>query len=380
MYSLASYGAMISDTVRIQAYAKALRQVVHPGSVVVDIGTGTGILALIACQCGARRVYALDPSEFIHLAALTAAENGFADRMICLQAVSTGVTLPEKADVVVSDICGKLPWTPGRMEVIDDARQRLLRPGGILIPRQDRVWLGLVETEEDYRRISSPWIERPFGLAMEAAQIAAKNRVESLASKETRMLSDPQLVATHTYDTPQNFDLDLVLDLEVAQTGTVHGLLLWFDTELVEGVGFSSAQDGNATVYGQVLLPLTAPVQVRPGHRVTVRLRTVDRDGNHVWLWRTSILGPGEASPEAQFTQSSALHPLPSRAVGGIHDREYVPRPSETARAERVILERMDGKTSIRELAIAVKKAFPNRFQNVDDALDLVREVSARYL
>ena len=69
MYSLTDFGRMIEDSVRMQAHAEALRRVVHEGSVVVDIGCGTGIFSLIACQCGARRVYAIDPSEFVHLAA-----------------------------------------------------------------------------------------------------------------------------------------------------------------------------------------------------------------------------------------------------------------------------------------------------------------------
>jgi len=380
MYSLASYGAMISDTVRIEAYAEALKRVVHPGSVVVDIGCGTGILALMACQYGARRVYALDSSEFIHLAAHTAAENGFADRMVCLQAFSTAVELPEKADVVVSDICGQLPWMVGRMEAIDDARQRFLRPGGVLIPNADRVWLGLVEAEVDYRRISSPWVKRPFGLAMEAAQTAARNHVESLGSEKINLLGDAVLVAAHKYSTLQESDLDVVLEIEATRTGTAHGFVLWFDIDLVEGVGFSTAPGGNAEVYGQVLLPLAAPVTVGPGHRVTVRLRTVLQNDGYSWLWRTEVFGPEGAKPEMEFTQSSVLHPPPSMAVGGMADRDFVPRPSPNAETDRVVLERMDGKTSMRELAVAVQEAFPERFGDFDDALDLVRDVSGRYL
>lgn len=380
MYSLASYGAMISDEVRIEAYAEALRRAVRSDSVVVDIGTGTGIFALIACQNGARRVYALDSSEFVHLAAHTAAENGFADRMICLQAISTAVDLPEKADVVVSDICGQLPWVPGRMEAIDDARRRLLAPGGVLIPNADRVWLALAQADKDYRRISSPWVERPFGLAMEAATSAARNRVTSLSGKRVDLLSEPVLVAAHNYSELQKSDLDVDLLIEVTRVGTAHGFVLWFDIDLVEGVGFSSAPGGNAEVYGQVFLPLAQPVKVQPGCRVMVRLRAVVRNNKYEWLWRTSFSGPGSSTIETQFTQSSVLHPTPSMAVGGLADRDYVPRPSPNSETDRVVLEKMDGKTSMGELAHAVQEAFPDRYAEFDDALDLVRDVSGRYL
>ena len=56
MYSLNAYGSMIADRVRVDAYAEALRKTVHMGSVVVEIGTGPGIFAVLACQLGASRV------------------------------------------------------------------------------------------------------------------------------------------------------------------------------------------------------------------------------------------------------------------------------------------------------------------------------------
>ena len=60
MYSIADYGAMIADDVRMGAFVRALRQAIKPGAVVIDIGTGTGIFALLACRFGARRVYAIE--------------------------------------------------------------------------------------------------------------------------------------------------------------------------------------------------------------------------------------------------------------------------------------------------------------------------------
>ena len=68
MYSLAGYGKMIADKVRMDAYSQALRRAVKPGSVVVDIGAGTGICAMLACRFGARKVYAIEPDDAIHVA------------------------------------------------------------------------------------------------------------------------------------------------------------------------------------------------------------------------------------------------------------------------------------------------------------------------
>jgi len=58
MYSLGGYGTMVADRVRVDAYAKALSKTVREGAVVVEIGTGPGIFAVLACRLGASRVYA----------------------------------------------------------------------------------------------------------------------------------------------------------------------------------------------------------------------------------------------------------------------------------------------------------------------------------
>src|ERR1044071_9186116 len=101
MYRLREYGQMIADFGRTAAYAKALERRVTPESVVVDIGTGTGIFALLAARLGARKVYAIDPSDAIEYGRRIAAANGLSERVDFIQGLSTDIQLPEKADVIV---------------------------------------------------------------------------------------------------------------------------------------------------------------------------------------------------------------------------------------------------------------------------------------
>src|SRR5690606_34435231 len=108
-YSVGDYGRMIADKVRIKAYIKALRQAIKPGAVVVDIGTGTGFFALLACQFGARHVYAIEPSHAIHVARELAEINGFSERITFIQNISSRVTLPARGDIIISDLRGVLP-------------------------------------------------------------------------------------------------------------------------------------------------------------------------------------------------------------------------------------------------------------------------------
>src|SRR5579863_1019980 len=109
MYSLSGYGEIIADRIRSEAYMQALRGAIRPGAVVMDIGTGPGIMAVLACQLGASRVYAIEPCEIIQLAREIAAENQCAHKIEFFEDLSTNVTIPVRADVIVSDLRGVLP-------------------------------------------------------------------------------------------------------------------------------------------------------------------------------------------------------------------------------------------------------------------------------
>src|SRR5215467_16084536 len=104
MYSLSAYGSMIADRVRVEAYAEALRKTVRKGSTVVEIGTGPGIFAVLACQLGAGKVYAIEPAEIIQVAREVATANGCADKIQFFEQLSHRVTLPGRAGVLLSDL------------------------------------------------------------------------------------------------------------------------------------------------------------------------------------------------------------------------------------------------------------------------------------
>lgn len=82
VYTVTDHRRIVGDQGRVEAYAQALRRATRPGSVVADIGTGTGIMALLACRAGARRVYAIEPDDIIQVARALAQDNGLADRIV----------------------------------------------------------------------------------------------------------------------------------------------------------------------------------------------------------------------------------------------------------------------------------------------------------
>ena len=157
MYSLRNFGDMIGDSARFNAYAKAISRSVRAGDVVAEIGCGPAVFGLLACQAGAKRVYAIETEDIIDVARQIAAATGFADRIQFFQSDSRKVDLPERVDVIVSDIRGALPLFDGALASLQDARRRFLAPNGVMIPRRDILKAAIIEAEKAYSRLTSPW-------------------------------------------------------------------------------------------------------------------------------------------------------------------------------------------------------------------------------
>ena len=312
MYSISEYGSMIADKARMDPYAYALKAVVKPGSVVLDIGVATGIHALLACKFGARKVYGVEPNDAIHLARELAQANNYGDRIEFIQGLSTDITLPERADVIVSDLRGILPLFGQHIPSIVDARQRHLAPGGTLIPERDTLWVALVECHSIYRYLNKPW-DWPYGLNMEAArQIALNNwtQDDTESFEPADLLTEAQVWTVLDYGTIEDANVtDSVVVQTVLRKGTAHGWLVWFDTELAEGIGFSNAPEARkpTDVYGRALFPLLEPVPVSRGDVVSLDLRAILEDDEYTWAWHTQVHAGEELQRiKAEFQQSTA--------------------------------------------------------------------------
>ena len=141
---------MLDDRLRTTAFLRAIEEVVQPGDVVVDVGTGTGVLALGAARRGAKRVYAVEESAIADAAEGVVASNGLSERVRIVRGRSTQIELPEKADVLVSEMLGHDPLAEQLLPVFADARRRLLHEGARTIPEQLSVLAVPVELPEAF--------------------------------------------------------------------------------------------------------------------------------------------------------------------------------------------------------------------------------------
>lgn len=370
---------MMADTVRMAAYEEALRRSVKPGSVVVDIGAGTGIMSLLACRFGARRVYAIEPADVIQVARQIASDNGFSDRIEFIQDISTNVELPEPADVIVSDLRGVLPLFGHHLEAIVDARERLLSPGGTLIPGRDRLWVTLVEMPEAYQTRISPWGDNHYGFNMRGATRFLTNSWTKEIAREEQILVEPQCCSTLDYYTVESLNSDCFLTWTVSRRGVAHGLCVWFDTELIDGVGFSNAPGATEAIYGNAFFPWSEPIEICPGDTISAGLSANFVGEDYIWRWSISVRDSEQAAPRTRMDQSTFFGtPLPPAQLRK-RAASYVPTLNDDGLIDSSILQSMNGDVSLNEIARSLMEKFPSRFKSLKDALTHVGDLSKKY-
>jgi protein arginine N-methyltransferase 1 len=373
-YSERGYGHMVADHSRVDAYARALEASVRPGCTVLDLGTGTGIFALVAARLGARRVYAVEPSDAIATAARLARANGVADRIEFIQGFSTEVTLPERVDVIVCDLRGMLPHFHGVVASVVDARARLLAPGGTFIPRRDTLRAAPLEAPETWAEHSGP--ERVLDFDMSAARERSFSRWARGVFEEDQLLAAPATWGELDYRSVTDSDVRGEMEWTALRAGTAHGLAVWFESELAEGVTLSSGP-GCDTIYQTALLPWPRPVRLAAGDRVRATLEARLAGDSYIYRWDSEIT-PRDGEP-LRFRQTDFAAEIPG--LGPMRKRadSFVPLIGVEGEIDAFVLSAMDGRTSVGGLAGAVMARFPGHFPSWEAAASRVGTLSDRY-
>jgi protein arginine N-methyltransferase 1 len=377
MYSLTDYGNMIADGGRFAAYAKAIANAVRAGDAVAEIGCGPGVFAFLACRAGARRVYAIETDAIIHSARQLATENGLADRIEFIQNDSRRVELPERVNVIVSDIRGTLPFLGFAIPTVEDARRRFLAPGGIMIPQRDTLKAALVEAKEFYERLTVPWQKTADGLDLSSALSVILNGSYGVSFKSEQLFTESESWHSLDYTAGAATRAAASLCFRAMRSGTVHGLCLWFETQLLGDIGYSSGPGGSATIYGQIFLPWLEPVTVVEGQKIQVELRADLVGQDYVWSWDTKIFAHNEA-PTNHFQQSTFQGANFSPRFLRCRATDFVPELSEEGQADRWVLQAMDGTTSMQQIAQSAAGRFPQLFPTVPDAFRRAAELAEK--
>jgi protein arginine N-methyltransferase 1 len=264
---LCEHEEMLSDSVRVEAYHRGIGRNVQPGDVVVDLGTGTGLLAFMASRAGAQKVYAVEHSDFIEVAREIARHNGF-DNIEFVQANSREFSPPEPVDVILHEQMGDELFNENMLQNVLDLRDRILRPGGRILPAKFRLYVEPVSMHESMR-VRRFWnIDLPDDIdlsAMEHSMIATRfdtgrneqhwARPGSVAATlgQPRPLIEFDL---HTLESFSSIPTEHRIERTAATATIVDGCCVWFEADFDDSTTLTTSPLAPVTSWGNRMFRL----------------------------------------------------------------------------------------------------------------------------
>ncbi|MBW1856593.1 MAG: 50S ribosomal protein L11 methyltransferase, partial [Deltaproteobacteria bacterium] len=266
-------------------------QAVKKGDLVVDIGTGTGILAFFALQAGAEKVYAIESGPFIEVAKKTARENGLIDRIEFIRKDSREAEIPEPADLLITETIGSLGIDESIADILADGRKRFLKQGGKIIPAGLSVRAVPVSIKglHPFHFLESPVCEIDFSHLKRLA-------INNIYNLHFSSLDHPILLSRTTkiqtldlYECrPMKFPVKMHTDFTITQKGTLHGTLVFPEITLAEDISISFLKDNRflPTHWGITFFPVSNNVELSPGDIVSFDLTFSEKNG---LIWQNCI-------------------------------------------------------------------------------------------
>lgn len=363
---LSEHFGYLSDSVKLDRYRLALANVVRPGDVAVDLGCGSAILGLMCLRAGAGSVYAIEEGTIIQVARRAVAEAGFADRVQFLSDRSYDVDLPERADIVVCDHVGYFGFDYGVVELFADARRRLLKPGGTLVPSEIHLSVAAVDSptcREHIRRWRQDGIPTEYHWVGEI--VANDKRAVTLQADELLSPAAPLATLVLGEDLPPF--VSWTAEMTCQRDGMLDGVAGWFDCRLAGDVWMTNSPLARERLdRHQALLPLHESVEVRAGERLRVTVMARQRDQVLGWVIELPDTGREYRHSTGLLLDQASL------ARGG---PQRIARPNRRAVALQVVLGYCDGTRTVDEVEQLVRDRHPGLLTSDHELASFVRRV-----
>lgn len=345
----------ITDTKRSARFQAAVKRVIQDADVVLDLGCGSGVLGLMCLQQGAARVEGVDETPILELARRAYELAGYADRVRLHRTSSHLLTLDSRVDLVICDQVGYLGIDYGILQTLADAKARLLKPGGRLLPRSVDIFLapaGGPRTSKATRAWLMPQVPGAFRFARD--YVVNSKLAVRLTPGEIK--GQPAAVATYRLgDAPPPLHRWMA-EWTAEEHCQIEGVAGWFSAKLAPGVQMTNSPLSRAAIKrSQGLLPLSEPIRVRAGDRVSAEV--LIRPEENIIKW--TVAHPASGTVHTHNTLRGML--LSSRELRQAISSSQ-PRLSEQGRAQLTALGLCNGTRSKLEIEAALFAAHPEVF------------------
>lgn len=260
---------MVSDQPRTDAFAHAIHEVIRADDVVLDVGTGTGVLAMLAAKAGARQVVGVDHTDIADVAMELVAANGLGDRVQIVHGRADELRLEQKANVIISEWLGNFAFVEGMLDTVVAARENNLAPQGRMMPAKVRVLLAPLDDPLMFNSEGPGFWRRPIhGLDFRHLQEVefSQGRTVQIQLQPAAMLAHAQPLIELELTTATSDDAwaEGRLSFVATRDGVLNGFAAWFEADLSENVTLDTGPRSPETHWAQTYMSFR-PRHVKEG-------------------------------------------------------------------------------------------------------------------
>lgn len=265
---------MIADRARTDAFARAIAEVVQPTDRVLDLGTGTGVLAMLAAKAGARAVDAIDRADVAEVAKHLVKANKLGKQVTIRQGLAGELVLDSAVNLIISEWLGHFALVEGMLDDLCAARDKNLAPGGKMLPSHVQMYMAPIDDPVLYMRDGPGfWREPIHGLDFSSLEKMEReqSRAVQLRIDAASLLAAPALLRDLDMATVQPEDPwgKGRLSFDIKRDGALSGFCGWFVARLSPGVVLDTGPKHPDTHWMQTYAPFP-PLIVRAGDKLNV--------------------------------------------------------------------------------------------------------------
>jgi len=362
---------MLAEKNRVKSYQKAIEEVVKEGDVVVDIGTGSGLLSFFSVLAGAKKVYAIEQNEIIEEAKMLSKINGFDDKIVFIKGRSDKIELPEKVDVIVSEIIGHFGIDENIIKFISDAKKRFLKKDGKIIPDNLDLYVVPIESGEIWYQYAGLWNKDFYGIDLSPIKEKATSQQYVLDCRgKINELSFPEILYSFNLYKDESLPSQFTGEFKINKNGNFHGYMGYFMSSLSENISICSGPGELRNNWDQTFLPLKDSVEVLSGDKVNFDLKGISFEGALFWEWDTRVSRDGEIF--VKFNQGNR-DVVKEELLYGM--KKFIPIFNNHGNLTKKVFTLIDGNRSADDIAKMIMNDYPEKYAYFEMALQDVLQV-----
>jgi len=264
-------GECLLDKKRVSVFNKAIKETIKPGDIVLDVGTGSGILSLLAVRAGAKKVYAVEIADDVAgFARLNIKSNNLSDRIEVISADIKDFNFPHGIDAVTAELLDTCLVAEQQAHALNSLRKRgIINPNTKLIPYRFDCAVELVEYDFNFYGFNMPFV------------IQARNF--GVNEKIVRKLSSLVIFKQVDFNNFIKTDVSEKILIKVEHDGLLNAIRLKSKTYLSPKVNIWSTSDMNMPV----IIPLDL-LKVKKGEQVVLEIIYTMGEGFEQFLARAT--------------------------------------------------------------------------------------------